>query len=58
MAEGEAPAHDLVLGFTPGDPLDAWHARVAPVLASVPDVGFASPFIRTIPGTDTYVDQI
>jgi len=58
MTEVEAPAHDLVLGFTPSDPLDAWNALVAPVLASIPDVGFASPFIRTIPGTDTYVDQL
>jgi hypothetical protein len=58
MAEAEAPPHDLVLGFTPGDPIAAWHARVAPALAAIPNVGFASPFVRTIPGTDTHVDEI
>jgi hypothetical protein len=58
MAEGEAPAHDLVLGFTVADPIAAWHARVEPVLASLPHIGFASPFIRTIPGTDAYVGEI
>lgn len=58
LSEAEPPDHDLVLAFTTGDPLDAWHARVAPALASIPDVGFASPFVRTIPGTDTYVDEL
>jgi hypothetical protein len=58
MAELEVPAHDLVLGFTVPDPLAAWDARVVPVLATLPDLGFASPFLRTIPGTDSYVDQI
>jgi|tagenome__1003787_1003787.scaffolds.fasta_scaffold20955570_4 hypothetical protein len=58
MAEAEAPAHDLVLGFTAGDPLVAWDARAIEVLATTPDVGFASPFLRTIPGTDTYVDEL
>jgi len=58
MAEGEPPPYDLVLGFTVGDPIDAWHARVATALASMPGVGFASPFIRTIPGTDAYVEEL
>jgi hypothetical protein len=58
MAEGEAPPCDLVLGFTVEDPVVAWHARVAPVLASLPNIGFASPFIRTIPGTDAYIDEL
>ena len=58
LAEVEPPAHDLVLGFTAGDPIEAWNARVAPALASIPDVGFASPFVRTIPGTDAYVDDL
>jgi hypothetical protein len=58
MAETEAPPHDLVLGFTTGDPIDAWRALVEPALASIPDIGFASPFVRTIPGTDTYVDDL
>jgi hypothetical protein len=51
----EPPAHELVLGFTRADPLSIWSARVTPVLDRV---GFASPFVRTIPGTDTYTDEL
>jgi hypothetical protein len=58
LAETEPPSHDLVLGFATGDPIEAWHARVAPVLETLPTVGFASPFIRTIPGTDAYTDEL
>ena len=37
MAEGDAPPpYELVLGFTVGDPIAAWHARVGPMLASLP----------------------
>jgi hypothetical protein len=56
--EQEPPPYDLVLGFTVGDPVAAWHARVAPELPAMPGVGFASPFIRTIPGTDAYVGDL
>ena len=41
----------------PATPLGVW-PRVASVLANRTDVGFASPFLRTIPGTDTYVDEL
>ncbi len=58
MSAVEPPPYDLVLAFTGGDPLDAWRARVEPVLASLPSVGFASPFLRTIPGTDSYIDDL
>ena len=58
MSATDAPPHELVLGFTPGNPLDAWRARVEPALPTLPSVGFAGPFLRTIPGTDTYVDQL
>jgi hypothetical protein len=51
----EPPAHELVLGFTPGDPLAVWRERVGPLLDGV---GFASPFLRTIPGTDAYADDL
>jgi len=27
-------------------------------IRGVQGVGFGSPFIRTVPGTDTYVDQL
>ena len=58
LSQAEPPPHAIVLGFTPGDPLDAWRSRVEPALARFPSVGFASPFLRTIPGTDAYVDDI
>jgi len=58
MTDTDPPTHDLVLGFTPGDPLQAWKVRVQPLLPAFPRLGFASPFFRTIPGTDTYVDEL
>jgi hypothetical protein len=52
-------SHTLLLAFVDGDVPRTWKARVEPVLATVgTDVLFASPFLRTIPGTDTYVDQL
>ncbi len=57
ISAAEPPAHDLVLGFTRADPLDAWHARVAPALPAL-GAGFASPFVRTIPGTDVHIDEL
>ena len=35
LADTSPPPHDLVLGFTPGDPLAVWTAGVEPVLATV-----------------------
>jgi hypothetical protein len=58
LTEQEPPPFDLVLGFTAGDPLEAWETRVAPALPRLPRVGFASPFVRTIPGTDAYTDDL
>jgi hypothetical protein len=58
LTEHEPPPFDLVLGFTTGDPIAAWRARVAPALSRLPGVGFASPFLRTIPGTDAYTDDL
>ncbi len=57
MSSANPEAHTLVLAFSTGHPLEAW-TRVAPVLADRTDIGFASPFLRTIPGTDTYVDEL
>lgn len=58
LSRAEPPPHALVLAFTPDDPLDAWRARVEPALDRLPGVGFAGPFLRTIPGTDAYVDDL
>jgi hypothetical protein len=55
LTTAEPPAHELVLGFTRGDPLAVWDARVGRLLEGV---GFASPFVRTIPGTDAYTDDL
>ena len=56
-SQAEPPPHDLVLGFTPGDPFErGTRGRARARVAS--DVGFASPFLRTIPGTDTYIDDL
>ena len=57
MSSANPGPHTLVLGFCTGDPLGVW-PRVASVLANRTDIGFASPFLRTIPGTDTYVDEL
>ena len=54
----DVPAHVLVLAFVVGDVLDVWRGVVAPTLTDVTGVGFAGPFLATIPGTDTYTDDL
>jgi hypothetical protein len=49
--------HMLLLGFVEDDVLQYWHDEVAPSMADEP-VLFASPFLRTVPGTDTYTDDL
>jgi hypothetical protein len=49
--------HTLLLGFVEGDVLKFWRDEVVPNLAGTPAL-FASPFLRTIPGTDAYVDDL
>lgn len=58
LSQADPPEHALVLGFTPEDPLEAWRSRIEPALARLPTVGFAGPFLRTIPGTDAYIDDL
>jgi hypothetical protein len=56
---GELESHLLVLAFVDGDVIDVWRRRVVPVLARRGrKLGFAGPFLATVPGTDTYVDQL
>jgi hypothetical protein len=55
---GEPEPHSLLLAFVDGDPIDVWHRLVEPVLATRAGVGFAGPFLATVPGTDTYVDDL
>jgi hypothetical protein len=53
VSSADPPAHDLALLFTEADPV-ATLARL-----NLPGtVGFASPFLATVPGTDTYVDDL
>jgi len=54
--------HRLVVAFLADDVLATWSSTVAPALTALADagtgVGFAGPFLRTVPGTDTYVDDL
>jgi hypothetical protein len=54
VSRAEPPPHELVLGMCAGDPL----AEFAALASSVEACGFASPFLATIPGTDTYADDL
>jgi len=53
----------LLLHFVDEDPSGTWDAVVAPQGPGLADAGlgrvvWASPFIGTVPGTDTYTDQL
>ena len=54
----DVPAHVLLLAFVVGDVLDVWRRVVEPAVTGVAGVGFAGPFLATIPGTDTYTDDL
>ena len=58
LAAAEPPDHTVVLAFCNGDVIEAWKTRVAPAFDRGSDVLFASPFLRTVPGTDRYVDEL
>jgi hypothetical protein len=58
MSDSEPDDHVLVLGFCRDDPLAVWRDSVAPALERAPGLGFASPFVRTVPGTDRYTDEL
>ena len=53
----DSESHTLLLAFVDGDVLDVWRDDIKPALETH-DVRFASPFLRTIPGTDAYVDEL
>jgi hypothetical protein len=58
MSTAQPVDHVLLLGFCRNDPIEVWRRRIAPNLDAMPGLGFASPFLRTIPGTDAYVDEL
>jgi hypothetical protein len=53
MTSTDPGAHALAFAFCAVDPRDVWQHLALP-----DDVGFASAFLRTIPGTDTYTDEL
>jgi hypothetical protein len=53
----------LMMSFLERDPADVWEADVSGVSKTLDATGkvrtlFSGPFIPTIPGTDTYTDQL
>jgi hypothetical protein len=44
--------------FVEDDPRKVWDDHLAKPIAAMDNVTFASPFLATIPGTDTYTDQL
>ena len=55
--------HVVLVYFSIEDPREVWAERYAPLGKAFADAGlgrvsFASPFLSTIPGTDTYTDQL
>jgi hypothetical protein len=55
--------HVVLLSFSPENPIDVWQDRYAGLgeriaAAGIGSVAFASPFLATIFGTDTYTDQL
>ncbi|MDZ4826103.1 MAG: hypothetical protein SGJ13_06505 [Actinomycetota bacterium] len=53
LSEADPGEHMLILAFTTGDPIAASKRLDLP-----PGAGFASPFLATVPGTDTYTDDL
>jgi hypothetical protein len=53
----------LIMWFIDRDPADSWEAELAGLGKAIDATGkarciFNGPFIPTIPGTDTYTDQL
>jgi hypothetical protein len=46
------------LYFVERDPLEAWDADFEKRVGELPGLTLVSPFLATIPGTDTYTDQL
>jgi hypothetical protein len=58
LAEVDPGPHRLALCFAATDVIPTWHTAVVPALERLDHVGYASPFLRTIPGSDAYVDEL
>ena len=54
VSSADPPPHELALLFCDRDPITTFRA-----LELDPErVGYASPFLATVPGTDTYVEEL
>lgn len=63
VPDTQAANRVLILGFLDDDPLATWDSKFADLGDAFSEAGlgkivFASPFLATIPGTDTYTDQL
>ena len=59
ISQAEAPPHDLLFALCERDPLAAFSSRRDRLDGrGAAGATFASPFLATIPGTDTYADEI
>ena len=56
LSEADPPPHELVIALCARDPLATFGAHPAELRGA--GLGFASPFLATIPGTDTYADEL
>jgi hypothetical protein len=52
MSSADPGEHELAIAFTEIDPCVVWADL------ELPAASFASPFLATIPGTDTYTDEV
>ena len=63
VAKNRLERRRLLLHFLEADPTQCWPSFMASLSAlletyGVADITYAAPFIPTIPGTDTYLDQL
>jgi hypothetical protein len=63
VPDTQADNRVLIVGWVEGDVLAAWDERAtglgdAFAKAGLGSIVFASPFVSTVPGTDTYTDQL
>ncbi len=63
VPDTQAANRILIVGFLTGDPLADWDSGFADLgdafaNADLGKIVFASPFLTTVPGTDTYTDQL
>lgn len=61
--DASAPQRVVIVGFFDGDPLTLWDEHLSDYEQQIAGqnvgiVAWAGPFLRTIPGTDTYTDQL